>query len=169
MRAFVFILPTRKPTATQMAPVWRRARQAGFTLLEMLVVLVIMGLLAGLVGPQLLARVDTSKVSAANTQARMLKTSLDTMRLDVGRFPTKEEGLDLLNKPPRDERLARRWHGPYLSEDVPLDPWGNPYVYVQESDSGIALFSLGADGKPGGEGNNADVGFLPRTQQQAQP
>src|ERR1700760_2136619 len=95
-----------------------RVGQSGFMLLEMLVVLVIMGLLAGLVGPQLLARVDTSKVSAANTQTRMLKTSLETMRLDVGRFPTKEEGLDLLNNPPKDERLARRWHGPYLSEEV---------------------------------------------------
>jgi len=144
----------------------RVARQAGFTLLEMLVVLVIMGLLAGLVGPQLLGRVDTSRVSAASTQARMLKTSLETMRLDIGRFPTKEEGLMLLNAPPRDERLARRWHGPYLSEEVPLDPWGNSYVYAPESDSTIALYSLGADGKPGGEGSNADVGFLPKTQAQ---
>ncbi len=143
-----------------------KAGQAGFTLLEMLVVLVIMGLLAGLVGPQLLSRVDTSKVSAASTQSRMLKTSLETMRLDVGRFPTKEEGLELLNNPPKDERLARRWHGPYLSEDVPLDPWGNPYVYAPENDSAIVLYSLGADGKPGGEGTNADVGILPKTQAQ---
>ncbi len=143
--------------------------EAGFTLLEMLVVLVIMGLLAGLVGPQLLSRVDTGKVAAASTQTRMLKTSLDTMRLDIGRYPTKEEGLDLLNKTPRDERLARRWHGPYLSEDVPLDPWGNSYVYVPETDMYVELYSLGADGKPGGDGTNADVGFLPKTQAQAQP
>ncbi len=136
---------------------------AGFTLLEMLVVLVIMGLLAGLVGPQLLSRVDTSKVSAASTQARMLKTSLETMRLDIGRFPTKEEGLDLLNQPPKDERLARRWHGPYLSEDVPLDPWGNPYVYVPQTSTSVILYSLGADGEAGGEGTDADVGFLPKT------
>ncbi len=149
-----------------LAPLSTRAPDAGFTLLEMLVVLVIMGLLAGLVGPQLLARVDTSKVSAASTQARMLKTSLETMRLDVGRFPTKEEGLDLLNRAPKDERLARRWHGPYLSEDVPLDPWGNPYVYAPESDTTVVLYSFGADGQPGGEGTNADVGFLPKTQTQ---
>lgn len=142
--------------------------ESGFTLLEMLVVLVIIGLLAGLVGPQLLSRVDTSKVSAANTQARMLKTSLETMRLDIGRFPTKEEGLGILNTPPSDERLARRWHGPYLAEDVPLDPWGNPYQYAPESNTVIALYSLGADGKPGGEGTDADVGFLPKTQAQAQ-
>lgn len=141
------------------------AAAAGFTLLEMLVVLVIIGLLAGLVGPQLLGRVDTSKVSAAQTQARMLKTSLETMRLDVGRFPTKEEGLDLLNTPPKDERMARRWHGPYLSEDVPLDPWGNPYVYAPEGATTLVLYSLGADGEPGGEGTNADVGILPKTQQ----
>lgn len=146
-----------------------RRTAAGFTLLEMLVVLVIIGLLAGLVGPQLMGRVDTSKVSAAQTQARMLKTSLETMRLDVGRFPTKEEGLNLLNTPPRDERLARRWHGPYLSEDVPLDPWGNPYVYAPEGDTTVVLYSLGADGEPGGEGTNADVGILPKTQQQAKP
>lgn len=143
-----------------------RTGASGFTLLEMLVVLVIMGLLAGLVGPQLLSRVDTSKVAAASTQARLLKTSLETMRLDVGRFPTKEEGLDLLNKQPKDERLARRWHGPYLSEDVPLDPWGNPYVYEPQADSYLVLYSLGADGKPGGEGTDADVGFLPKTQNQ---
>ncbi|MBY0510768.1 MAG: type II secretion system major pseudopilin GspG [Rhodospirillaceae bacterium] len=146
----------------------RKKGESGFTLLEMLVVLVIIGLLAGLVGPQLLSRVDTSKVSAANTQARMLKTSLETMRLDTGRFPTKEEGLASLNNPPKDERLARRWHGPYLAEDVPLDPWGNPYQYAPESDTTIVLYSLGADGKPGGEGTNADVGFLPKTQAQAQ-
>lgn len=144
-----------------------RAGESGFTLLEMLVVLVIMGLLAGLVGPQLLSRVDTSKVSAASTQARMLKTSLETMRLDIGRFPSKEEGLDLLNKAPTDERLSRRWHGPYLSEEVPLDPWGNPYVYEPQSDSSLALYSMGADGKPGGEGTNADVGFMPKTQAQS--
>ena len=146
-----------------------RAGESGFTLLEMLVVLVIMGLLAGLVGPQLLSRVDTSKVSAASTQARMLKTSLETMRLDIGRFPTKEEGLDLLNRPPTDERMSRRWHGPYLSEEIPLDPWGNPYVYEPQSDSYLVLYSMGADGKPGGEGTDADVGFLPKTQAQSSP
>ena len=140
----------------------------GFTLLEMLVVLVIIGLLAGLVGPQLMGRVDTSRVAAAETQARMLRTSLETMRLDVGRFPTKEEGLALLNTPPKDERLARRWQGPYLAEEVPLDPWGNPYIYAPETTSSIIIYSLGADGQPGGEGTNADVGILPKTQTQAQ-
>ncbi len=133
----------------------------GFTLLEMLVVLVIIGLLAGLVGPQLLGRVDTSKVTAADTQIRMLKASIETFRLDVGRFPTAEEGMQALMVTPQDERIARKWRGPYLAEDVPLDPWSNPYVYKPETGTRILLFSYGADGKEGGEGIDADIGFLP--------
>lgn len=135
---------------------------AGFTLLEMLVVLVIIGLIAGLVGPQLLGRVDTSKVSAAETQVRMLKGALDTMRLDIGRFPTKEEGLTLLMAPPKDERMARRWRGPYLTESVPLDPWGNAYQYAPDSAVAVLLYSFGADGQAGGNGIDADVGFPPK-------
>ena len=134
----------------------------GFTLLEMLVVLVIIGLVAGLVGPQLLGRVDTSKVTAAYTQVKMLKSALDTMRLDVGRYPTKEEGLDLLTTMPKDERLARRWHGPYLADVLPLDPWSNPYQYVSDG-TNLVLYSFGGDGKLGGEGVNADVGLTPKT------
>ena len=134
---------------------------AGFTLLEMLVVLVIIGLLAGLVGPQLMSRVDTSKVTAADTQVRMLKSALDTMRLDIGRYPTKDEGLAMLVEPPKDERAARKWQGPYLSEALPNDPWGNPYQYAPAGNA-VFLFSYGADGQPGGEGINADVGFLPK-------
>src|SRR5215813_14162462 len=92
-----------------------RSPTSGFTLLEMLVVLVIIGLLAGLVGPQLMGRVDTSKVTTAETQSRMLKSALDTMRLDIGRYPTKEEGLAMLSTAPADTRVARKWQGPYLS------------------------------------------------------
>jgi general secretion pathway protein G len=138
----------------------------GFTLLEMLVVLVIIGLLAGLVGPQLLGRVDTSKVTAADTQIRMLKASIETMRLDIGRFPTEEEGIQMLMTPPQDEKIARKWRGPYLSEDVPLDPWGNPYIYKPTTGTKMALYSYGADGQLGGEGIDADVGFLPTTDAQ---
>jgi general secretion pathway protein G len=127
----------------------------------MLVVLVIIGLLAGLVGPQLLGRVDTSKVTAADTQIRMLKASIETMRLDVGRFPTQEEGLAMLMTPPQDERIARKWRGPYLAEAVPLDPWGNPYVYRPATGTTMILYSHGGDGQPGGEGIDADIGFLP--------
>jgi general secretion pathway protein G len=134
---------------------------AGFTLLEMLVVLVIIGLLAGLVGPQLMSRVDTSKVTAADTQVRMLKSALDTMRLDIGRYPTKDEGLAMLMEQPKDERAARKWQGPYLSEALPNDPWGNPYQYMPAGNT-VYLYSYGADGQPGGEGINADVGFLPK-------
>src|SRR4051812_47907348 len=113
---------------------------AGFTLLEMLVVLVIIGLLAGLVGPQLMSRVDTSKVTAADTQVRMLKSALDTMRLDIGRYPTKDEGLPMLVEQPKDERAARKWQGPYLSEALPNDPWGNSYQYTPAGNT-VYLFS----------------------------
>jgi general secretion pathway protein G len=134
---------------------------AGFTLLEMLVVLVIIGLLAGLVGPQLLGRVDVSKVTAADTQIKMLKAAIETMRLDIGRFPTQEEGLNLLVNPPEDEKISKRWRGPYLSEAVPLDPWSNPYIYAPLSGTRMVLYSYGADGEAGGDGINADIGMLP--------
>lgn len=139
------------------------AASAGFTLLEMLVVLVIIGLLAGLVGPQLMGRVDTSKVTTADTQSRMLKSALDTMRLDVGRYPSKDEGLAMLVTAPADERIARKWQGPYLSEGLPLDPWGNPYQYNPLTPTTVAIFSFGADGQAGGDGVNADVGLVPKT------
>jgi general secretion pathway protein G len=141
-----------------------KPRTAGFTLLEMLVVLVIIGLIAGLVGPQLMGRVDTSKVTAADTQVRMLKSALDTMRLDIGRYPTKDEGLALLVTPPKDERIAARWQGPYLSENtLPVDPWGTAYQYAPAGGTTIYLYSFGADGQAGGEGTNADVGFPPKS------
>jgi general secretion pathway protein G len=143
------------------APVSHRAR--GFTLLEMLVVLVIIGLIASLVGPKLFNRVDSSKVQVADTQARMLRGAVETFHLEVGRLPTVQEGLAVLTTAPADERARARWRGPYLDEAVPADPWGNPYVYDIPGRDGMAfaLYSLGADGKPGGEGNDADVGFLP--------
>ena len=93
----------------------------------------------------------------------MLKASIETMRLDIGRFPTAEEGLVMLMTPPQDERIARKWRGPYLSEPVPMDPWGNPYNYRPLTGTTMALFSYGADGQLGGEGIDADVGFLPQT------
>ena len=135
----------------------------------MLVVLVIIGLIAGLVGPQLMGRVETSKVTTAQTQVRMLKSALDTMRLDIGRYPTKDEGLDLLSTAPKDPRAAARWQGPYLTEGLPLDPWGTAYQYAPDGNN-VILYSFGADGKAGGEGIDADVGFLPKGgAQQASP
>lgn len=138
----------------------------GFTLIEMLVVLVIIGLLAGLVGPKLFTKVDASKVQTAQTQTKMLKGALETLRLDTGRFPTVTEGLALLNTPPTDDKLRARWRGPYLDEELPLDPWGNPYQYSVpgEKNQPFALYSLGADGKRGGTGYDADVGYLPPQQ-----
>lgn len=138
-------------------------RTAGFTLLEMLVVLVIVAMLAGLVGPRLFSKVDQSKVQTAQAQVKMLRGAVETMRLDIGRIPTLEEGLVLLNKAPTDGAVAGRWRGPYLDDAVPLDPWGSPYQYaVPGADSQpFALFSLGSDGKRGGDGDAKDIGVLP--------
>lgn len=137
-------------------------RERGFTLLEMLVVLVIIGLIVGLVGPRLFTRVDHSRVQTAETQIRMLRNALETFRLDVGRFPTQEEGLMVLYLPPTDERLRARWRGPYLDEPPPDDPWGNPYRYeIPGRNLPFALYSLGADGRRGGEGVDAEIGYLP--------
>lgn len=147
---------------TRQRPPLPRAN-AGFTLLEMLVVLVIIGLLASLVGPKLFSKVDSSKQQTAQTQVKMLRGALETLRLDIGRFPTAEEGLALLNAPPADERLKARWRGPYLDDKLPPDPWGTPYQYSLPGADGqpFALYSLGADGKRGGDGIDADVGYLP--------
>lgn len=138
-------------------------RISGFTLLEMLVVLVIIGLLAGLVGPRLFSKVDQSKVVTAQTQVKMLRGAVENLRLDVGRYPTPDEGLSLLTRPPAEPALASRWRGPYLDDTLPLDPWANPYQYgVPGADGqGFALFSLGSDGKRGGEGDARDLGVLP--------
>lgn len=140
-----------------------RRAQGGFTLLEMIVVLVIIGLIMGLVGPRLFGQADRAKAQTAETQIKMLGGALQTMRLDIGRVPTEGEGLSLLVRKPADERTASRWHGPYLDGDVPLDPWGNPYRYSPAASENhpFTLYSLGADGAPGGEGLDADVGYLP--------
>jgi general secretion pathway protein G len=141
----------------------RLIKHRGFTLLEMLVVLVIIGLLAGLVGPRLFSKVDQSRVQTAQVQVKMLRGALESVRLDIGRYPTPEEGLGLLSKPPADPAGAKRWRGPYLDDALPPDPWGNPYQFAMPGADGqpFALYSLGADGKRGGNGDDADVGVLP--------
>lgn len=148
------------PVSTRVRPC---TKVHGFTLLEMLVVLVIIGLLAGLVGPRLFSKVDQSKVTAATTQVKMLRGAIESMRLDIGRYPTPEEGLALLSKAPSDAAVAARWRGPYLDGALPEDPWAHPYQYAVPGADGqpFALYSLGVDGKRGGSGDAADIGVLP--------
>lgn len=133
-------------------------KNRGFTMIELLVVLVILGLLAGLVGPQFFGKVDSSKVKTAETQVKMLKMALQTYRLDVGQYPPSLEGLRSA-----PATVKQFWDGPYLEEEVPLDPWNNSYIYEinTATDHGFLLYSLGADGQEGGEDINADVGYVP--------
>jgi len=138
------------------------SRATGFTLLEMIVVLVIIGLIMGLVGPKLFGQADKAKVQTATTQIKMLGGALQTMRLDISRWPTEAEGLALLTTKPVGEG-ANGWAGPYLDEAVPNDPWGHPYQFAPQA-SGTqpyTLYSFGADGVRGGEGQDADIGHLP--------
>jgi general secretion pathway protein G len=130
-------------------------REKGFTLIEILVVVIIIGLLAALVGPKLFGKVSTAKLSAAKAQIELFGTALDTFRLDVGRYPTAEEGLKALReKPPGVEG----WQGPYLPKEIPIDPWGTPYVYKSPGEHGdYDLISYGLDKVEGGEGENQDI------------
>lgn len=138
--------------------------QRGFTLLEMIVVLVIIGLLAGLVGPSLFRQADRAKVQTAETQVKMIRGALHAHRLDMGRFPSSSEGLQGLMKAPSDTKQAQFWQGPYLDGEVPMDPWNRDYHYTLQGSSteGFSLYSYGADGEPGGEGFDADIGYLPQ-------
>lgn len=133
----------------------RRAR--GFTLIELLVVLAILTLLAGLVGPRVLGQLGGAKSKTAVVQIADLDKSLELYKLDVGRYPTTEEGLDALVKKPGS---VNGWNGPYLKGGVPTDPWNHPYRYTNNGGS-IEIVSLGADGAPGGDGENADVRNTP--------
>lgn len=128
---------------------------AGFTLLELLVVIVIIGLLAAYVGPKYFAQLGKSEVTVARAQIEAFEKALDTYRLDVGRYPSTEEGLKALTaKPP----AALKWNGPYLKKAVPADPWGRPYVYRSPGSQGeFDILSYGKDGQPGGSDDNADI------------
>jgi len=135
----------------------RRYRPArGFTLIELLVVLLILGMIAGLAGPQIMNYLGDSKTKAAKLQITELEGTLDLYKLDVGRYPDSQEGLQALVQAPP---AAARWHGPYLKKKtVPKDPWGNDYQYTAPGKHGaFDIVSFGADGKEGGEGENKDV------------
>lgn len=129
--------------------------QRGFTLIELLVVIVIIGLLVSYVAPRYFSQVGKSEIKAAQAQIDGFDKALDQYRLDVGHFPTTEQGLAALNAQPAGES---RWAGPYLKKAVPNDPWGQPYQYRSPGEHGeFDLYSFGKDGKPGGEGESADI------------
>lgn len=130
-------------------------RQTGFTLLELLVVMVIIGLLAGYVGPKYFAQIGKSESKTAKAQVEALGKALDQYRLDTGRYPSSEQGLTSLNVAPADES---RWHGPYLQKALPVDPWGKPYQYRSPGEHGdYDLWSFGKDGQAGGQEDAADI------------
>jgi general secretion pathway protein G len=131
-------------------------RWAGFTLIELLVVLVILGLLAGLVGPQVLKYLSSASSDTARLQIENLSNAMEGYRIEVGRYPSTEEGLEALVEAPPG---ATRWNGPYLKKSViPKDPWGNEYNYRSPGEHGpFDIFSLGSDNAPGGEGESRDI------------
>ena len=133
----------------------RTCRRRGFTLLELLVVMVIIGLLAAYVAPKYFSQVGKSEVKTAKAQIVGFEKALQQYRLDTGRYPTTEQGLAALVSKPTD---VAKWDGPYLEKSVPMDPWGHAYVFVSPGEHGdVDISSLGRDGRPGGEGLDADV------------
>lgn len=126
-------------------------KSQGFTMMELLIVIVILGLLGSLVAPKFFNKLGSAERGVAATQMSAFEAALDTYRLDVGQYPPSLEGLRKSSHP--------RWDGPYLPKDVPLDPWGNPYIYKVPGEDGkpYSILSYGADGKPGGEEGNQDI------------
>jgi len=136
-----------------------RRSPAGFTLIELLVTLAIIATLAAIVAPSLFGNISDARQKTAKSQIQILALALDAYRLDCDTVPTTEQGLDALRSVPVSDPPAN-WTGPYLRQIVPLDPWGHPYVYVSPgvaNPSSYDLYSLGKDGKPGGDGESADV------------
>jgi general secretion pathway protein G len=141
-------LPTLQP---------RRGVVRGFTLLELLVVLVVLGLLVSIVGPRYFSQLGKSEGKAAQTQIASIVKALDMYRIDLGKYPTTEQGLAALSAAPTNEP---RWHGPYLAKIVPPDPWGRAYIYKSPGDTAeFDLMSFGKDGAPGGTEENADINY----------
>lgn len=133
-----------------------RRGESGFTLIELLVVLVIIGLLATLVAPNFIGQSEKAKPQAARAQLESLRNALDMYQLDVGRYPTTQEGLEALRSRPG---TAGRWSGPYLRDALPMDPWGNAYFYRNPGEGGASydIGTFGADGRAGGQGTAAEV------------
>lgn len=132
-----------------------KKRAKGFTMMELLIVLVIVGLLAALVGPTLYQQIKPAKQSAARAQIENFATALDSFYINVGRYPTTQEGLAVLRTKPEGEE---KWRGPYLKKEIPSDPWGNPYLYQSPGrNGGYEIVSHGADGREGGEDDDADI------------
>jgi general secretion pathway protein G len=140
-------------------PVQRHHREAGFTLIEIMVVIAIIGILATLIVPNIMGRPDEARATAAKHDVGTINQALKLYRLDIGRYPTTEQGLKALVERPTSEPIPQNWKaGGYLSS-VPKDPWGNPYHYSNPGTRGeIDVISYGADGKPGGTGTDADIG-----------
>lgn len=135
-------------------------RRRGFTLLELVVVIIVLGLLAGIVAPQIIDRLSDAKSTTARTQIELLSVALDAYRLDNGSYPTTDQGLAALRERPTRAPAPANWRGPYLRKAVPLDPWGRAYLYRAPGERNRGAFdleSLGKDGKTGGEGEDADV------------
>ncbi len=132
------------------------SKRAGVTLIEMLVVVAIIAMFAALVAPRMLRRSDTARVTFARAQMNAFMTALGAYKLDTGLFPTTEQGLQALRVQPQN---LLQWQGPYLPQDIPVDPWGRPYLYKYPGEHGDEpdIVCLGADGQPGGEGIFADV------------
>ena len=138
----------------------RTVSRRGFTLLELIVVIIVLGLLAGIVAPQIIGRLSEAKGTTAKTQMALLGVALDNYRLDNGSYPTTEQGLLALREKPARQPVPSAWRGPYLRKDVPTDPWGAAYLYKspgQRNHSGYDLMTLGRDGKAGGVEEDADL------------